>query len=301
MIKDTVLVTGASGFIGQQLVKFLLEQDYQVIALSRKKQVANHPSLQWVQQLSEIRNPKIDYVVNLAGESIGQGRWTDARKQTLIQSRVQTTEEIYQYLKKQNIQPKRIISGSAVGFYGIDAAEQWTAVCDEQSAPQNIFMSELCQRWEQAALSDTAQKTKIIRLGVVFGKGGGILPQMLLPIKLNLAGKIGSGKQPMCWVHMQDVIQAIHFLFKDDSATQIYNVVAPERSSQKAFVSTASLLLKRKPWFSMPAWCMSMLMGEQAQLVLNGQYVKPVALEQAGFKFQYPVLKSALKQILSMD
>lgn len=236
-------------------------------------------------------------MVNLAGESIGDGRWTDQRKQQLIQSRVDTTQQLYQALRDYQIQPKCIVSGSAIGYYGIDASEQWQNDCDENTHSQAIFMSELCQKWEAVALTDQTQNTKIMRLGVVFGKGGGILPQMLLPIKMGLIGQIGSGQQPMTWVHVDDVIQAILFLFQSSSQQKIYNVVAPDHISQMQFVRVASKVLKRRPFLPLPSFVMRLLMGEQSQLVLNGQYVQPKALLAEGFDFQYADLESALRQI----
>lgn len=299
MNKPLVLVTGASGFIGSHLLSYLLKKDYQVVGLTRQKNKrTQHPCLEWIHDFSELKTQQIDYVINLAGESIGKGRWTDQRKELLIQSRVQTTEQLYQYLTKNNIYPKRIISGSAVGFYGIDFTEQWLETCTEDSLPQAIFMSELCQKWEEVTHKYPEQHTKIMRLAVVFGRGGGILPQMLLPIKLNLVGKIGSGRQPCVWVHIHDLIQAIEFLMLTETEAKVFNVVAPEKVTQKEFAKTAAQRLKRKPFLSLPSFIMKIILGEQSQLVLNGQYVKPKALQDAGFEFQYPTLKQALNELI---
>ncbi len=172
------------------------------------------------------------------------------------------------------------------------------ALCTEHSAAQDIFMSQLCQQSEQAALSFSQQNTKIMRLGVVFGRGGGILPQMLLPIRLNAVGRIGHGRQPVAWVHIQDVLQAIHWLMTQPVDAKILNVVAPEKTSQQDFAETAARLLKRRPFLVLPAFVLRWLLGEQSQLVLNGQYVKPQALEQAGYCFQYPKLEQALAACL---
>ncbi|EEY90462.1 MAG: hypothetical protein ACD_6C00542G0002 [uncultured bacterium] len=299
MYKPVVLLTGASGFIGSHLVHFLLERDYRVIGLTRQKNKREpHPDFHWINQLDELKQHQIDYVVNLAGESIGQGRWTAARKKKLLNSRLDTTRHLFDYLEKNQLRPKRIISTSAVGYYGIDPNERWEQVCTEQSPPQDIFMSELCAKWEQLALSYANQNTKIVRFAVVFGKGGGILPQMLLPIKLNLFGRIGHGRQPVTWVYLEDVLRAIEFLMLDDTTEQIFNVVAPEKSSQAQFARTAAQILKRKPLFPLPACSLKMMLGEQSQLVLNGQYVQPKALQEAGFQFHYPTLKEALDNIL---
>ena len=299
MNKPLVLITGASGFLGSYLVPFLLDLDYKIIGLTRNKSKQNiRANLEWIEDLSELKTTQIDYVINLAGESIGSGRWTDKRKQQLIQSRVQTTEQLYQYLSKNKIYPKRIISGSAVGFYGIDLTEMWAETCTEQSLSQTIFMSELCQKWETVVQQYPEQNTKIIRLGIVFGRKGGILPQMLLPIKLNLIGKIGTGNQPCVWVHIHDVMKSIKFLMLTDTKAQVFNIVAPEKVNQRAFARTAANLLKRKPFFSLPSFIMTLMLGEQSQLILNGQYVQPIAIQAEGFEFDYPTLKQALTDLI---
>lgn len=300
MYKPVVLMTGASGFIGSHLVKFLLARDYAVIGLTRQKKLREaHPDFHWINDLEELKNHQIDYVINLAGESIGQGRWTAAQKKKLLDSRLNTTKQLYDYLEKNQIKPKRIISTSAIGYYGIDPQEHWDRVCTEQSPPQSIFMSELCEKWEKLALSYTGQNTKIVRFAVVFGQGGGILPQMLLPIKLNIFGRIGHGRQPVTWVHLQDVMRAIEFLMQQSTQQQVFNVVAPEKVSQAQFVRIAAQVLKRKPLLPLPACSMKMMLGEQSQLILNGQYVQPKALQEAGFEFNYPTLKEALIDILN--
>ena len=300
MYKPVVLMTGASGFIGSHLVKFLLARDYAVIGLTRQKKLREaHPDFHWINDLEELKNHQIDYVINLAGESIGQGRWTAARKKKLLDSRLNTTKQLYDYLEENQIKPKRIISTSAVGYYGIDPQERWDTVCTEQSPPQSIFMSELCEKWEKLALSYTGQDTKIVRFAVVFGQGGGILPQMLLPIKLNMFGRIGHGRQPVTWVHLQDVMRAIEFLMQQPTQQQVFNVVAPEKVSQAQFVRIAAQVLKRKPLLPLSACSMKMMLGEQSQLILNGQYVQPKALQEAGFEFSYPTLKEALIDILN--
>lgn len=299
MHKEQVLITGASGFIGTRLTEYLLSQDYAVIGLSRKKNlVSRHPDMQWISQLDELKSDQIDYVINLAGESIGQGRWTADRKRQLIQSRVQSTENLYRYLERRQIVPKCIISGSAIGYYGIDPEEKWPNACTEDSLPQQIFQSEMCQQWEQSARQFTNQNTKIIRLGIVLSAKGGILPQMLRPIRTNLAGRIGHGRQPVVWVHIRDVLRAIEFLMTQPLDAAVFNLTAPERGSQAEFASIAARQLKKCPVLSVPAWVMKLMLGEQSQLVLNGQYVKPKALQEAGFEFKFPTLKEALADLL---
>ncbi|WP_111893441.1 TIGR01777 family oxidoreductase [Acinetobacter sp. MB5] len=300
MSAATILITGASGFIGSHLLPFLLERNFRVVALSRKNQVSTHPNLRWVQKLSQVDNEMIDYVINLAGESIGKGHWGSARKQQLIDSRVQTTTKVFDWLKQHAHRPKMIISGSAVGYYGIDEREQWTNLCDESASPQAIFMSELCQKWEQSALAYSNEfNIKIMRLGIVFAREGGILPQMLQPIKWRLVGKIGHGRQPVTWVHIADVLGVIEFLMKHQPDAQIFNVVSPEQVTQQQFAQCAAHYLQVRPLLSAPSIAFKWLMGEQSQLILNGQFVQPKALLNAGYHFHYPTLDQALQQILA--
>ena len=299
MQKERVLITGASGFIGTRLTQYLLSKDYAVVGLSRQgTRLSNHPDMLWIQQLDELKTDRIDYVINLAGESIGKGRWTEQRKQQLIQSRVETTTNLYRYLERRRIQPKCIISGSAVGYYGIDAEEKWLNACTENSPSQLIFQSELCQQWEASAQKFPHQNTKIIRLGIVLSAKSGILPQMLMPIRLNLVGKIGHGRQPVVWVHIQDVLSAIEFLMTKQTQSNVFNLTAPERVTQAQFSILAAQQLKKHPLLNMPAFVFKCMLGEQSQLVLNGQYVKPQALTEAGFSFKYPTLKEALANLL---
>jgi uncharacterized protein len=260
--------------------------------------LANILLLRYIHRLEQISQEPIDYVINLAGENIGQSRWTEKRKLELINSRIETTRQVFEWLQQNRIQPHRIISGSAIGYYGIDPQEQWSGYCNESSPPQDIFMSELCQRWEHQAKNNPGQQVSIIRLGVVFARNGGILPQMLMPICFNLVGKIGHGRQPVTWIHINDVVRAITFILQQRKAKAVYNLVAPEQATQRKFAEIAAAKLYKKPLLSMPACVMKTMLGEQSQLVLNGQFVMPEALLEQGFEFQYPDLNSALTDLL---
>lgn len=223
--KPQVLITGASGFIGQHLAAYLTQQGYQVIGLTRNpNRSSSQAGLRYIHRLEQISQEPIDYVINLAGENIGQSRWTEKRKLELINSRIETTRQVFEWLQQNRIQPHRIISGSAIGYYGIDPQEQWSEYCNESSPPQDIFMSELCQRWEHQAKNNSGQQVSIIRLGVVFARNGGILSQMLMPIRFNLVGKIGHGRQPVTWIHINDVVRAITFILQQPEAKADQNL-----------------------------------------------------------------------------
>lgn len=295
----TILITGATGLIGQHLLSHYLQLGYQVWAWSRRVQhTMHHQHLYWVKQLEQINAAQIDYVINLAGASIAEHRWSAAKKQLIIQSRLQITQQLYAFLQQRQFKPIAIVSASAIGYYGIDAAETWEQSYIEDDHPQAIFASELCQQWEAAALADKTQNTKIVRLGVVLSRHASAVQKMLFPIKLNLFGKIGSGQQPFVWVHIDDVLAVIDLLLQQAQHTQVFNLVAPSQDRQQDFVQIASQLLGKKPRLALPAGILKLLFGEQAQLLLNGQFVQPKALLSEGYQFKYQQLDKALANIL---
>lgn len=301
----TILITGGTGLIGSAIIPSFIQQSFKIIVLTRSSQKITekyaHQNVHAVSSFDEIAvDEHIDYVINLAGESIGGPRWTDARKEKLISSRVSTTEHLVNWLLKTKQQPKCIISGSAVGYYGIDPSLQWHTVCNENSPPQPIFLSEICQRWEQsiAPLKNENLNVKIIRLGVVFAKQSPALKQMLLPIKMNLVGNVGSGQQPLTWIHIDDVVAAIHFLLKDENQGGVYNLCAPDHETQADFVKVSQRVLGKTTFFPMPAAFFKVALGEQANLIINGQFVAPKNLLAAGYQFKHPNLESALEDLL---
>lgn len=307
-----ILITGGTGFIGQHLVPALLRQGWRVSVLTRDaRKVARlfRGAVGAVQDINELNADAtpITAVVNLAGARILGKPWTKKRKQVLLNSRVQTTQRIVRWMEglAPEQRPKVLISASAIGYYGVQPAGN-DAELNEQSAPQSIFMSELCQQWERVALQvqELGVKVALSRLGVVLGNGGA-LPMMALPIKLFFGGKLGRGDQWLSWVHVDDVVQAMLFLLqqsKQQSAEDFngaYNLTAPQPVQQLTFARTAAGLLKRPAVLPTPAFPMRLLLGEQSDLLLEGQRVVPARLEDAGFTFTYPDLKSALTAIWS--
>lgn len=303
-----ILLTGATGFIGQSLVPLLLEQGHNVILLTRSPLKALNTfgnSILVVNDLNLIeKNLLIDLVINLAGARILGMPWTESRKKTLIESRVKLTESLVQWMHSREQKPSLLMSASAIGYYGIQAQDDLTELIEDHP-PQSIFMSQLCQDWEAAA-SDAIKDNiavNILRFGVVLGKGGA-LPMMLLPIRMGLGGKLGSGKQVLSWIHIDDVLLAMAYLvnkhFDNPSPEKInvFNFTASEAVTQIQFSQTAAKIL-HKPWcIPTPALPMKLLMGEQSDLLLEGQRVKPDALIKSGFQFAYPTIDKALMDIL---
>lgn len=303
--QSKILITGGTGLIGTALIHSFLSQSCQIMVLTRHpdklKNKYPHQAVIGIKNLNELPpTTVVDYVINLAGESLGGKKWTAQRKKQLIESRVHTTHELVKWLKLLKTPPKRIISGSAVGYYGINKHQNWQ-VLDEDSLPQSIFMSELCQKWENSILSLQSAdfNLNIIRLGVVFAQQAPAFKQMLLPIKLNTVGKIASGQQPLAWIHIDDVVNAIHFLLQKEQLSFLtYNLTSPDLIRQIDFVNTASQILHRKPFIPLPQSILNLILGEQAQLITNGQFVQPKHLEKEGYVFKYPSLTQALKNLL---
>ena len=303
---EHILISGGTGFIGQHLIPLLLQQGHQVTVYGRdsdKTQQMLGDAVEAVSDLQQIKRP-VNTIINLAGANIGNSRWTAANKQGFVMSRVGTTQALLAWAKQQPQPPQRLINGSAIGYYGIDETQQWQQVCDESSPPQPVFMSQLCQKWEAATDGFKQLHTQVVklRLGVVLGRGGGVFPVMMRPIQLAKIGKVGSGRQPLVWIHMDDVVAVVLWLMAQPHwHSEVYNVVAPQITSQADFVNTACHVLKTRAPLRMPATVLRLILGEQSELVLNGQKVAPKNLIEQGYGFQYADLSHALVDLLQAN
>jgi len=313
-LQEYVLVTGASGFIGTLLVKALVEDGQHVIVLTRHPEKTAHQfddSVTCIASLDELpATQRVDVIINLAGARILGWRWSAARKRVLRLSRTGTTQKLVSWVAQAAHKPRLLLSASAIGYYGIQARAD-TALLTEADAPQAIFMSELCQEWEAAghAASRHGVQVKCMRFGLVLGTEGA-LPMMMLPIRLGLGGPLGDGRQALSWIHVDDLLRAIAHLWtmptepqandtRSDAQGSIeaYNFTAPEIVTQAVFSKTAAQLLHRPCFFPTPAILMRLLLGEQADLLLEGQRVTPARLQANGFEFTYPDVRSALQNI----
>ncbi|MCK7543188.1 TIGR01777 family oxidoreductase [Marinobacter bryozoorum] len=298
MADKSVLLTGGTGFIGQVLSPELLRAGYKVDVLSRQKPEAVQALCGRVTPISELSaingGPGYDVVINLAGEGIAEKRWSEARKQSLRDSRIALTRELVTGLLSCERLPEVMVSGSAVGYYGAQGGQPVT----ETTTPKDEFSHRLCADWEHAAspLSDKGVRVCYSRTGVVVGRDGGFLDRMLLPFRLGLGGRIGSGEQYMPWVHRQDVVRAIQWMVETDSAAGAYNVVSPNPVSNRAFTRTLADVLGRPALFPVPATVLKLALGEMSQLLLTGQKALPERLQTEGFEFLYPDLDAALRE-----
>ena len=306
---ENVLVTGATGFIGKSLVENLLADGQRVTVLTRNAKKAAQlfdGKVKCVEAMDKLpANYPIDIIINLAGARILGWRWTNARKAVLRKSRIELTNNLVNWIAKSEQKPKLLLSASAIGYYGIQAIGDDTELTEE-SHTQSIFMASLCHDWERAAQAASQYGVRVacMRFGLVLGQGGA-LPMLLLPIKLFLGGKLGSGKQWLSWIHIEDLLRGVAHLWQLNASVQssenlitTYNFTAPEALTQFNFSKVAAHILHRPYFFPTPAWPMRLMLSEQADLLLEGQRVAPVNLLASGFEFTYPDADSALRNLL---
>lgn len=291
-----ILISGGSGFIGSAITKFFLRQNNHVTILSRNKSKVSEP-IRVIQSINQINaDEKINVIINLAGSPINK-RWSAAYKQSLISSRVEVTKNLITLIKSLKQKPDLLISASAIGYYGT----QNSKYLDENSPYINDFTHELCNLWELEAqkAEELGVRTCITRLGVVLGKNGGAMEKMLLPFRLGLGGKIGSGQQFFCWVHIDDVIGAFNFLIANKNQQGIYNLTSPNRTTNSQLTEELGKALKRPAFFTVPAFVIKTVFGEMGdKLLLNGSAIYPKKLLDNGYEFKFMTIESALKNII---
>jgi uncharacterized protein (TIGR01777 family) len=296
----TVLVTGATGFIGRKLCRRLLADDDRVIALTRDPERAREilgSQVRVVGSLDEIMSgERIDVVVNLAGASIVARLWTEARRAELLDSRLRTTNNVTALIARLEHKPELLINASAVGYYGVRGDEEIT----EASRGQPIFQSHLCQAWELAAQAAEQYGMRVCRLrfGIVLGTDGGLLPGLIRSARLRMGVVFGSGQQWQSWVHIDDLLGLIWFCMKHAAMDGGINVTAPFPVRQREFAATLARQFGRSIQIRLPAAPLRAALGEMSQLLLEGQRVLPAKAVSQGFAFRYPELDAALSDLL---
>jgi uncharacterized protein (TIGR01777 family) len=296
---DTLLMTGGTGFIGHHLVPDLLAAGWRVEVLTRDKHRAQRSVPEQavlIESLAAASAPKA--VINLAGENLAQGRWTAARKREMYASRQRVTHAVLDFMRRLATPPSVLISASAVGFYG---SGYGSTELDESAAAGDEYQSQLCVDWERAAwrASDELNiRVGLIRTGIVLGRGGGTLAQMLMPFKLGVGGRFGNARQYMPWIHIRDQVRAIAFLLNQATCSGPFNLTAPHPMTNAAFSKALAQVLHRSARMRMPASVLNVLLGEMAHLVLTGQRAVPKRLQEAGFVFEFPKLDAALENVL---
>jgi len=298
--KLKILVTGGTGFIGNELTRCLLDKDFHVTILSRFPDLARRHCGIGVNVIGHFDEIKADdtynIVINLAGAPIFGARWSDSRKEILRDSRIKFTQKLVSCMSSMAIKPELLISGSAIGYYGY----QGDIALTEQSATKTDFSQQLCFDWEHEANKATELGVRVclIRTGLVLGKNGGLLGRMLLLYKLGLGGRLGNGRQWMSWIHRKDWVAIALRMIAEPSMQGSYNATTPNPVSNDEFSHTLANTLKRPALLPLPAWLLKKLLGEMSELVLGSQRVLPERLLAEGFEFQYSNLSNALVDII---
>ncbi|HLM52898.1 MAG TPA: TIGR01777 family oxidoreductase [Pseudoxanthomonas sp.] len=293
-----VLITGGTGFIGRALCPLLRDCGYGLTVLTRDPACAAKavPGVRLIERLDQAEC--IDAVVNLAGEPLAEGRWTDRRKEAFRQSRIGTTRNLLQWLDRQApaARPRVLVSGSAIGYYG---PRDDTPV-SEDAPPGEDFAARLCRDWEAAAVEAEALGVRVarVRIGVVLGDDGGALAKMLPPFKLGAGGPMGSGEQWMSWVHRSDLARLVQWLLETGTAQGAYNGTAPEPARNREFAQALGKVLGKPAKLTTPALALRLMFGEMSGLLLTGQRVLPAKAQAEGFVFQHPRLEETLRDVL---
>jgi uncharacterized protein (TIGR01777 family) len=319
-----VAITGATGFVGSLLVQQLHGKGHKVVVLARNTAFAQKvfpseafPNLEIVAYTPNASGSwqsviaSCDGVVNLAGEPIGEGRWTPERKQEILNSRKLGTQKIVEAITNANPKtavatnsstpatrclPTVLINASAIGYYGTSETETF----DETSVSGNDFLAQVCQAWEAEArkVKDAGVRLVILRFGIVLGNGGA-LAKMIPPFKLFAGGPIGSGRQWFSWIHIDDLVNLILQALTKPEIEGVYNATAPNPVRMADLSQTLARVMNRPSWLPVPAFAIEALLGDGAIVVLEGQQVLPKRTLETGFEYKYPNLQLALRQILT--
>lgn len=295
-----ILITGASGLLGSALISALKNRNDTPFCLVRRTP-QNANEIQWRPDQHEIDAaslPQIDAAVHLAGENIAGGRWTDKRKKRIRDSRVAGTQFLAQTLAKLDHRPHTLISASAIGYYGHRADEELT----ESSAPGTGYLPEVGQAWENAAQPaiDAGIRTVFPRIGIVLTPEGGALQKMLLPFKLGLGGVVGSGKQYMSWISIEDLINIVLFALDTPTLSGPINAVSPAPVTNREFTKTLGQVLSRPTLLPLPAFVAKLALGEMADaLLLASTRVLPTQLQATNFTYTHTCLESTLRHLLN--
>ncbi|MFT5207394.1 MAG: hypothetical protein ACI9CF_001146 [Candidatus Omnitrophota bacterium] len=295
-----LLISGGTGFIGKHLVKTCIQLGHEITLLvrptSRIVSSKNTHFIEW-DQLQTLSSVGFDAIINLAGERVVNGRWTEARKAILKKSRTQPTQKLVEFINACEVKPKAFLSASAIGYYG----NRGDTELDEYSSPGEGFLSDMCQAWELEAQKASSEQTRVInmRIGVVVGKDGGVLDKFIPPFKHYVGGPIGSGKQWLSWIHSEDIVQSILFLVFKSQLEGAFNLVSPNSVTMQDFCNTLGEAMHKPSWLPVPSFVLKLLMGEMANVVLDSQRLKPKRLLDEGYVFTYDSLKPALNAIIN--
>lgn len=300
----TILITGGSGMVGRTLSQLLIEKGYRVIWLSRERYVkAKIPRYRWDYRKGEIDSEAVeqaDMIIHLAGSNLGDGSWTRLKKQKIVESRVQTAKLLFETAKKANKKPEVFISASAVGFYGQETGEK--IFTEEDNPSHSDFLSRTCWKWEAEAFrfkEELGVRTVALRTAFIISKESEAFGKMVLPTRFGLGAPLGSGKQYLSWIHIEDLCHLYLKAVEDSSMQGVYNAVAPEFTTNARFMKTLAREMKR-PFFMppIPAFLLRLVMGQATDMILYGSRVSSQKVQDAGYEFVYPTVEKSINATL---
>jgi uncharacterized protein len=296
-----IVIAGGSGFIGQTLIQLLLAEGHSVVILTRKERKSSG-KLEYVRWLDEGVSPEkeignADAFVNLAGVSINDGRWSKSHQKQIYESRMFATDELLRIISLLSTKPSVLVNASAIGIYPSSKSAIYT---EDSLETATDFLGKTVHDWENKAqqVEQHSIRAVMMRFGVVLGKEEGALPLMVMPYRLYVGGKVGTGEQWVSWVHVTDVVQAILFAMTNNHLSGPINVTAPAPLRMNDFGKSIGSVLHRPHWLPVPSFAMKMVLGQKSALVLEGQHVIPQVLQENGFEFKFPTLRSALEDLL---
>jgi uncharacterized protein len=297
-----ILISGGSGLVGIATTQLLLENNYEVVHLSRRENLSGMvKAYRWDVDsgvLDERSLEGIDALIHLAGTGIADSRWTEQRKKEIIDSRVKSSELLFSRIKKKGIKLTTFIGASATGIYGAVTSDK---IFNEQDPPASDFLGTCCKLWENSYVPviSSGVRTVVLRIPPVLSDRGGALVKMVGPIKKGFGSALGSGKQFLPWIHEKDMARIILFALREEKMSGIYNAVAPAHLTNEELTALIAKQLNKKLWApKVPAFVLRLMFGEMAGMFLEGSRVSSEKIEAAGFRFSFPRIDGALADLL---
>ncbi|MEQ8925601.1 MAG: TIGR01777 family oxidoreductase [Fulvivirga sp.] len=299
----TILITGGTGLVGSRLTELLKEKNYKVRYLSRAAGSKNGvQAYAWDaenQTIDKSAFEGVNAIIHLAGAGVADKKWTAARKKEILESRTRSTQLLNDTLKSINHEVKSFVSASAIGYYGWDTGGVWVK---EGSRFGDDFLATVTKAWEEKVdqITELGIRTAKLRIGIVFSEKGGALYEIAKPIKFGVGAPLGSGNQYMSWIHIDDLCNMFIHAVENDSVNDVYNAVGPNPETNKVITKETAKVLNR-PCFlpNVPAFVLKLMLGKRAAMILGGSRVSCEKIQATGFKFSYPTLPEALKDLLS--
>ncbi len=300
MVKK-ILITGASGLVGKRLTELLLQKGYQVCHLGRSKRQGAVPSFVWDVDKGTIESETftgVDALIHLAGAGVADKRWTESRKREILESRIKSSALLFETLKKENGTVQSFVSASAIGYYGFGLSDE---VFTEESKSGSDFLAQVTKQWEEGVdqINSLGIRVVKLRIGIVLSNKGGALAEMAKPIALGFGASLGTGNQYLTWIHLDDLCKMFIKAVEDQLMNGAYNAVGPEWVTNEEMTDAIAKILKKPLWLPpVPGFVLKMILGEMADLVVNGSKISSAKVQAAGFKFKFTKLEEALSDLL---